>query len=275
MAPARTGRLAVFYVVLAAIVAAVVIVVSKRGRTRRRSRRSRAATTRQRPNDCLGTPRPAAEGKPLPETAPPQPRAGGPVVRRQAVGPVREPLELAGHARRQAAPARTTRAATGSRASPATSSCVNGEDAGRSTGTATPRRQGHDRRHARRRAGHRRPQARPARPRRRRSRARPARSRASTSSRRARRASAARSSSRAAARPTRSRRGGKSSARSRYNKENGRGQPATSSAPRAARSGSERPAVDRNLNNVQLIPLDEAEPAPAQARRRRPRRSRR
>ena len=233
---------------------------------------ARVDRRRLRPAGAERVPRLAAgarEGQPLPPTAPAQAAGRRPVVRRQAVGPVRQPLELAEDDRRQAA--LRGRRARGRRAQADGRRLVRRRRQARDAGVRGPghhRQQGRHQRHARRQADHRQPQARPAG----RRHARTARARldrqplpavaaldlprrhvrAGEEERQRLRRSAPRSRSSARS-PTTTRRAPS---------------PATSSAPGAARSSSRRSAVDRNLNNVQLIPLDPA--ARPRARRARP-----
>ena len=77
MAPARTGRLAVFYVVLAVIVAAVVIVVIDEGKDEKAQPSIAGGYDTAGPNACLGKAAPPT-GAPLPATAPTQPAPAGP-----------------------------------------------------------------------------------------------------------------------------------------------------------------------------------------------------
>ena len=245
------------------------VVPGRRGRDRGRDRRHRPGEDKkaqpsiaggydlQAPNDCFGTPPAPAAGKPLPATAPPQAAAAGPsfdvkqsgqfVNLSNTQGTLAGKLRLEEHANGRRLPPARRRRLVRQRGDPGVQ------------GVCHAGRQGHDRRHARRRRDRRRPEARSARSPARRSRALPARSRASTTCRRAPPASAAGSSSRAAARPTRSSPAETSSATLAYDKEKG----AVTGDVECTKGGEVRAkatAVDRNLNNFQLIPLDEAEP---------------
>ena len=231
--PAASGsRLTVFYVVLA---------LADGGRDGRgrvsdgpgregRSRRSPAATTPTRPNACLGTPPAPVEGP-----AASRHRAGHgagrrALLRRQAVGPVREPLELPGARSAASCASRTSERRRRAARSPATSTASNGKTQRSSRARRPPATRpsitGDARRPARSPPTCKRdppdagtPEAARAGLDRRRS----------TGCRRARPASAATSSSRAAARTTSSRRRGRSSASSSTTRRRARS-PATSSA---------------------------------------------
>ena len=77
MPTARTGRLAVFYAVLAVIVAAVVIVVIEDGKDEKAQPSIAGGYDTSGPNACLGKAAPPT-GAPLPPTAPTQPAPAGP-----------------------------------------------------------------------------------------------------------------------------------------------------------------------------------------------------
>jgi Kef-type K+ transport system membrane component KefB len=77
MAPARTGRLAVFYVILAVITAVGVIVVINQGKDEKAQPSIAGGYDTTGPNACLGKAAPPT-GAPLPPTAPAQPTPAGP-----------------------------------------------------------------------------------------------------------------------------------------------------------------------------------------------------
>jgi Kef-type K+ transport system membrane component KefB len=71
-------RLALFYTFLAAAVAAVAIVVVNAGEDKEAQPSIAGGYDLAAPNACIGAPPPPPKGKPLPPTAPPQPVVGGP-----------------------------------------------------------------------------------------------------------------------------------------------------------------------------------------------------
>jgi Kef-type K+ transport system membrane component KefB len=73
-----TLRLTPFYVLLAAAVTAVAIVVVNKGEDEKAQPSIAGGYDLAAPNSCLGAPPPPAKGRPLPSTAPPQPLVGGP-----------------------------------------------------------------------------------------------------------------------------------------------------------------------------------------------------
>ena len=270
-APAPKSRLTVFYVVLAAVTASVAaIVVSARVRTRRAQPSIAGGyDARRRRTPASARPPAPPAGKPLPQTAPAQAASAGPSfdVKQsgQFVNLSNTQGTLGGKLRLD-----EERAPSGSRAArPATSTASNGKTQ-RVRGHGDARRQGRDRRHARRRSrspptsSATRPT--PAPP----SRARPARSRALYKLVAAldllRRQVRARGR---AARPTTSRRADKDLGTLAYDNDKGAVTGDVECIERRRRRSSEGQAVDRNLNNFQLIPLDEAQ---ARSRAGRPRR---
>ena len=239
-----------------------------RVRTRRPSRRSPAATTPERPTPASAR-RPPPPGSRCRRRPRAQPKVAGPSfdVKQsgQFVNLSNTQGTLGGKLRLEGGRAPTARTAHRRRRL-------------RERQDARLRRHGHAGRQGRDHGmlggarGGRRPEARPAGRRRRPSRAPPARSPVSTSCRRARPASAARSSSRAAA---------------RLHAEGGRGRSSarwpTTTRPGAVtgdvelhegrRRAPKAQAVDRNINNLQLLPLDAATPTGPPTRSGKPRRT--
>ena len=71
-------RLALFYAFLALAVAVVAVIVVNKGEDKKAQPSIAGGYDLQAPNACLGSPPPPAKGAPLPATAPPQPLVGGP-----------------------------------------------------------------------------------------------------------------------------------------------------------------------------------------------------
>src|SRR4051794_19578321 len=70
--------MAIYYVVLAAITAIVAVVVISAGNDEHGQPSIAGGYDLAGPNACLGAPPPAPTGRPLPDTAPPQPQVAGP-----------------------------------------------------------------------------------------------------------------------------------------------------------------------------------------------------
>ena len=75
---AHKPRLLIFYALLAAAVAVVAINVIHKGEDKKAQPSIAGGYDAAAPNSCLGSPPPPAKGAPLPATAPPQPLVGGP-----------------------------------------------------------------------------------------------------------------------------------------------------------------------------------------------------
>ena len=157
-------RLIAFYAILAVITVAVVVLVISKGGNEKARPRSPAATTRPSPNACIGpVPQPAG-GRTAAADRARQAAATGRSFNVLQSGPVRQHHQQSEHARRDSCGCSRTTLAGGGHRLTGTVDCVSGGIASSSTRWRSPGREGHDRRHARRRSVRRRLQARPPAP---------------------------------------------------------------------------------------------------------------